>query len=371
MNSPQKNILFLLHLPPPVHGSSIVGQTIKDNQLINNSFDCRYINLLISRVVSETGKTSFLKISRFISIWFKLLGALIHRRPDLCYFAISTTGSAFIKDCLLVVLLKIFKIKTIYHLHNKGIKHNETKSVYNFLYKFAFKNANVILLSEHLYFDIEKYVSPWKVYYCPNGINDYELGEASKPTIYESGKFKILFLSNLIESKGVYLLIDACALLKEKGCEFQCDFIGGEGDVSEKQFNEYVRQKNLADKVKYLGKKFGRLKEEAFEIADVFVLPTFYPNECFPVVIIEAMQHSTPVISTFEGGIPDMIDEGITGFLIPQKNVEALAEKLELLLRNHTLREQMGKKARVKYENNYTLKIFERKLLSIFQDAIK
>ncbi len=101
------------------------------------------------------------------------------------------------------------------------------------------------------------------------------------------------------------------------------------------------------------------------------MLPTYYPNECFPLVILEAMQHSLPVISTFEGGIPDMVKDGINGFLIPQRNVIALAERLELLVRYPQLRKQMGRDGRIKYENNFTLGIFEHKLLSILQDAIK
>ncbi|HHV87124.1 MAG TPA: glycosyltransferase [Petrimonas sp.] len=370
MSTKQKNILYLLHLPPPVHGSSIVGEFVKESLLINNSFHGRYINLLMSRSVNETGKTSLIKLFRFVTIWFELFGKLIYRRPNLCYYALSTTGAAFYKDCLMVGLLRLFQIRTIYHLHNKGVRQNQNKKINNLLYRFVFKNSSVILLSEQLYLDVERYVLPWKVYYCPNGIKDYQM-EAELFSLPEAKIFKILFLSNLFTTKGVFDLIDACSLLKEKGYLFKCDFIGGEGDVNEEQFNDYVKQKRLTEHVKYLGKRFGKLKEMAYEQADVFVLPTYYPNECFPLVILEAMQHSLPVISTFEGGIPDMVKDGINGFLIPQRNVIALEERLELLLRYPLLRKQMGKDGRIKYENNFTLNIFEHKLLSILQDAIK
>ena len=79
MRNKQKDILYLLHLPPPVHGSSIVGEFAKESPLINNSFHGRYINLLMSRSVNETGKTSFIKLFRFIAIWIELFGKLIHR----------------------------------------------------------------------------------------------------------------------------------------------------------------------------------------------------------------------------------------------------------------------------------------------------
>ncbi|HHT29556.1 MULTISPECIES: glycosyltransferase [Petrimonas] len=370
MHSKRKDIIYLLHLPPPVHGSSIVGEFIKESLLINNAFHCRYINLLMSRYVNETGKTSLAKMFRLVIIWFDLLGKLLHRKPDLCYFALSTTSAAFYKDCILVGLLRIFNVKIIYHLHNKGIRQSQKRKINDLLYRFVFKNSSVILLSERLYLDVEKYVLPWKVYYCPNGIKDYQV-ETELLSLPGDKPFRILFLSNLFESKGVYDLIEACAILKEKGYSFVCNFIGGEGDIDEEQFNDCVRQKMLTEQVKYLGKRFGKLKEMAYEQADVFVLPTYYPNECFPLVILEAMQHSLPVISTFEGGIPDMVKDGINGFLIPQRNAAALAERLELLIRYPQLRKQMGLDGRRSYENNFTLGIFEHRLLAILQDAIK
>ena len=358
----------MLHLPPPVHGSSIVGEIIKNSPLINNSFQGRYINLLISRSVNESGKTNFVKMVRFILIWFQLFGHLIQRKPHLCYYALTTTGAGFHKDCVLVALLRIFHIRIIYHLHNKGIRKNQNKKMDDFLYRFVFKNSPVILLSEHLYVDVEKYVLPWDVYYCPNGIKNCPR-KTDFLSLPEIRPFKILFLSNLIKSKGVFDLIEACSLLMKKGYRFKCDFVGGEGDVSEPQFNTYIKKKKLTENIKYLGKRFGKLKEAAYDQADVFVLPT--SNECFPLTILEAMQHSLPVISTFEGGIPDMVEDGITGFLIPQHDISALADRLELLLRNSALRKQMGKSGRIKYENNFTLNIFERRLYSILQHVIK
>ena len=82
------------------------------------------------------------------------------------------------------------------------------------------------------------------------------------------------------------------------------------------------------------------------------------------------MQHSIPIISTLEGGIPDIIEDGITGFLIAPKNVEDLASKLELLIKNHDLRIQMGIAGRKKYEQQFTQQIFENRLHDIFQQIL-
>lgn len=356
----RKNILFMLHLPPPVHGSSLVGELVKESKLINDAFDGRYINLILSRHVHESGKTNIKKLIRFTIIWFNLLGKLINRRPNLCYYALTTTGSGFRKDVLLITLLRLFNVKTVYHIHNKGIIKANKKRLNDILYKFIFKNSSVIILSHHLYYDIQPYVPVSRVYICPNGIKDFQ-PETSFLTLSDNDSFRILFFSNLIKEKGVFVLVEACSILKERGYSFHCDFVGGEGDVSIKQLKESIENKGLTNQVEYLGKRYGKLKEMVFEQADLFVLPSRY--DCFPLVILEAMQHSLPVITAKEGGMPDMVEDGKTGFLIsPYDNAVSLADKIEYFILNPTQKEKMGINARAKYEQQFTLPIFEQRL---------
>src|SRR5665647_106104 len=234
-----KKILFILHVPPPVHGSSMVGQSIKKSKLINESFDCSFINLLVSRSLNNTGKWSFIKALRFIGIWVNLLAKIIKKKPSVCYLALSTTGLSFYKDVLLVFWLRLFHVKRVYHIHNKGVSKRQTNKLIRLLYQFVFKGADVILLSDYLYKDVETFVPLSKVHICPNGIED-NFSNLKAQSCSNLNPVKILFLSNLIESKGVFVLLDACSLLQRKGIEFECDFIGCEGDVTEKQFNERV-----------------------------------------------------------------------------------------------------------------------------------
>ena len=76
------------------------------------------------------------------------------------------------------------------------------------------------------------------------------------------------------------------------------------------QFSEEVDKRNLNDRIAYVGRKVGEEKEAFFRQSDVFVFPTYYYNECFPLVILEAMEYKLPVISTNEGGIPDIVKDG-------------------------------------------------------------
>ena len=101
------------------------------------------------------------------------------------------------------------------------------------------------------------------------------------------------------------------------------------------------------------------------------LFPTFYHNECFPLVLLEAMEHGLPCISTTEGGIPGIVDDGKTGFLVPKHDVAVLADKILLLLNDSVLRSNMGKVGREKFEKEFTLEVFEKRMVEILSNNVK
>ena len=80
--------------------------------------------------------------------------------------------------------------------------------------------------------------------------------------------------------------------------------------------------------IRLLGPKFGAQKSAILQHADIFVFPTYYPNECFPLVLLEAMQQHLPIISTHEGGIPEMVMQGRNGMLVEASDKTALAKNI-------------------------------------------
>lgn len=359
-------ILFLLHLPPPVHGSSMIGEYIRNSSVINESFKCRYINLLASNKVSESGKINIRKILDFVKIFINIIKELFVQKPDLCYLALTVNGAAFYRDVIIVTLLKIFRIKRIYHLHSKGVQENSRNRFNSFFYKYVFEKANVILLSGYLYPDVKRFVREDRVHICPNGIPvEYKQFEAKRTNEIP----KILFLSNLLISKGIFILLEACLLLKNRGISFKCDIVGGEGDIGKDQIESEIGRYQLNQQVVYHGRKYGKEKFKVYKSADIFAFPTY--DETFGLVNLEAMQYGLPVVSTFEGGIPSVVTDGKTGFLIPTKDSEALASKLEILISNKELRKQMGEASRKKFEDEFTVEKFEERLFQILKTNSK
>ena len=127
--------------------------------------------------------------------------------------------------------------------------------------------------------------------------------------------------------------------------------------------------RGLSKEVIYHGKRYGEEKKVFWDQADVFVFPTYYHNECFPVVLLEAMEYGIPCISTDEGGIPDIIDDEKTGFIVEKKNVEQLADKISYLISHPDLCKEMGENGYKKFQTKYTLSIFEDRMKNILTEC--
>lgn len=355
-------IFFILHMPPPVHGAAMMGKYIHDSQVINEAFDCRYFNLTLAKNLQDIGKGGFRKLWDFIQQLGKIRKEVRNFQPDLCYVTPNAKGGAFYKDFVVVIMLKVMGQNVVVHYHNKGVATRQNRILDNWLYQRFFRNLKVILLAKPLYQDICNYVKEKDVYFCPNGIPVQQ----ELPARINHGGFNILFLSNMMEAKGVWDLVEACRILKEKGKKFHCHFVGKWSDISEEEFQRKIHLFNMGNCISAYGGKYGNEKETYFQKADVFVLPTH--NECFPLVLLEAMGHGLPCISTQEGGIAAIIDEGKTGYVVERKNPQALAGKIERLIDQPALCKAMGIAGKEKLNREFTLNKFECKLRDILQE---
>ena len=363
-------ILFIAPLPPPIHGSTVVSQQIKTSKMVNESFRCDWVNMSTSRRMDEIGKTTFSKPFRMAGALLKTLWLLITRRYCLCYLAITCHGAGFLKDAPFVLLCKLFGRKIVIHQHNKGMAKDVNRWPYRWLLPMVYKNAKVILLSWHLYPDIEKIVSKENVLVCPNGIKvDDGTGLAIHGSQEEEKIPRLLFLSNLMESKGVIVLLDALKVLADKGISFRCDFVGGETkEINTKRFAEEVDKRGLNRITFYHGRKYGEEKETILEQSDVFVFPT--NEDCFPLVLLEAMSHGLPCVTTDEGGIPDIVVDGENGVVVQRQDPKSLAVGIEKLIVDTDLRRIMGEAGRKRLKIRFTEEMFEDNMLSVLERVV-
>lgn len=366
----KQRILFVLHLPPPVHGAAMMGKYIHDSRVINEAFECKYINLTSAKTLQDIGKGGVIKYIKYLMLLCKVILKVITFRPQLVYVTPTACGVAFYKDFLVVQLLKLMGRKVVVHYHNKGVVTRQDKKLDDWMYRRFFKGIKVILLSDALYEDVKKYVKREQVLICENGIPD--TSEKSEKIIRNNPIPRILFLSNLLITKGVIVLLDALKLLKDKNIGFVCNFVGAEtNEIDASHFLKEVQKRGLQQEVKYLGKKYGKEKEELYRTSDIFVFPTYYYNECFPLVLLEAMQMHLPCISTTEGGISSIINDGENGYLVEMNNPIALADSIEKLLKDADLRKNMGENGWKRFKSDFTLEAFEKRMEFCLKKALK
>ena len=362
-------ILFVLHLPPPVHGAAMVGKCIYDSERVNRAFDCHYVNLTTAQSLEDIGKGGLKKLKAFVRKLMEIRKVIKSTKPAAVYVTPNSAGGPFYKDFVVVQLCKWWsKRKVILHFHNKGVSTRQDRWLDDRLYRWFFRNAEVILLGKPLYDDIKRYVKEEQVHYCPNGIPDssYVYTERTDEVPH------ILWLTNIMLTKGLMEYLDALAILKKQGVRFVADFVGGTTvEVSEAQFRTALRERGLENCTHYAGKRYGQEKEAFFCQADMFVLPSY--TEAFPLTILEAMQHGLPVVATNVGGVSIAVEQGVNGLLVGgykpimslayRPDAQELADNLKILLIDKGLRTKMGLAGLKKYQSNLTLQCFEERFV--------
>lgn len=378
-----KKILYILHLPPPIHGASMVGQYIKDSHLLQARFSSEYINLTAAADLNDIGHVGFKKLVNYVKMLCRIRKSIKTGKPNVIYITPNSAGKAFYKDFITVSLIKYWiknmpsnHTKILVHYHNKGVREFSKSRFNDWLYRRFFSGLNVLLLGESLYEDVKKYVPANRLSFCGNGIP--ELSEEDNNKVYENLRrkseekstkpIKILFLSNMMEDKGVWTLVDACKIIKDKGILFECTFVGGWKDITEDMFNQRISKLGLQSELKAFGPKYGKNKEAYWLDADVFVAPSY--NECFPLVLLEALQHALPCISTNEGAIPDIIDDGETGYIVNKKDAGQIAAIIEVLAVDKEKRITMGLNGYRKFKEQYTLQVFENRLCNVLEQLV-
>lgn len=113
----------------------------------------------------------------------------------------------------------------------------------------------------------------------------------------------------------------------------------------------------------YLGKRYGTEKELSFADADIFVFPTY--NDCFPLVLLEAQQHSLPIVTTDEGAIADIVKNEENGFVCKRNDVKTLVDSLEKIINDKNNQQNIGENNFKKYKENFTIECFENNVYGI------
>ncbi len=189
-----------------------------------------------------------------------------------------------------------------------------------------------------------------------------------------SSPMQILCVARIDEQKGLDTLLRACAALRTSGLAFRCDVIGGR-ELRQADYllslEKLHRVLDLGAHVHFLGAQPSSRVREAYAKADMFVLPCVVASDgsrdITPNALIEAMAMQLPVVSTRLSGIPEIVEEDVSGLLVPPGDADALSEAITTLAGNSALRARLGRNARMRVEERFDLTQNIRHFTSIFR----
>ena len=177
-----------------------------------------------------------------------------------------------------------------------------------------------------------------------------------------SESVKILTVARLIEQKGLLCLLRACATLRDKGYSFECEIVGGTEDIYMNYYLEVkklCRQLGLERWVRFSGSVPFKKVLDRYGQADIFTLPCVIAadgsRDITPNALIEAMAMELPVISTTVTGVPEIVEDGVSGILVAPDDDQALADALIKLIDNPDLRKRLGTQARRRVEEKFDI----------------
>ena len=361
----KKTVMILGKLPPPYMGPSIATEILLNSEL-KNTFNLIHLDTKINSTLKSFGKWNLSKLFKNISIYFKMINLLIKHKPDVVLIPISQTTMGFIKDSAFIVLAGIFRKKIIIQLRGSDIKNwlSNSSTITRYYFKFILKHTKgVIVLGNNLKYLFKDYFTDTNIFVIPNGGN-YNIDKTVKN---ENSEIKILYFSNLLESKGVEDVFGAIAILsKDQSLKhrFSIDLVG-------EWYNQTIKEQCLALQqrenlpIRLHSPKSGKDKFQFFSEAAIFVFPPREP-EGHPWAIVEAMAARLPIISTNKGAIIESVIDKKNGFIVEPQKPELIAEKLKLLIENSELREQMGKESFQLYLANFTEEKMVEKYTSVF-----
>lgn len=293
------------------------------------------------------------KIRKF----FQALSGLIQTFKNLCVRRIDIVhihGGDIVsvkRKFIYFKLVKLFNRKVIYHVHGGTILVEQYASLSPYWQKrirYFFENSDLLIcLSESWCTTLLSIAPGARIKVIPNSVklpvpvNKYS--NSRQPV-------EISFLGSIGERKGLFDLLEAVKRLDGEEFEYHLN-IGGSGDLM--RLESEITRLHLNNNVRYIGWISDSQRDRLLRETDIFVLPSY--GEGMPMSILEAMSYAIPVISTHVGGIPELVIDGETGFLIKPGDIDSLANKLEILIRDSELRRNFGERGRQVIGNKFNL----------------
>jgi glycosyltransferase involved in cell wall biosynthesis len=363
-------LLVFGYLPPPIYGPAITYQALLRSSFPER-FDVSFVDLTVVRDYRELEVFRWRKLALLARQIAEEFYHLASQRFDFVFYPVSLNRNAFLKDTLFLAMARAFGVPTVLYGHGNGLPEFREKSPrwLQRLMDWVLRGAAAATVpGKSLRSNFLGHLREDQVFAVPNGIEvPNVLPTVRKPP----GRFTVLYLGNLVREKGVFVVLDAISLVRQRCPEAHFTFAGAwwsERDGLEA--DRLVRERGLSSCVEFTGTVTDSRKWEIVAQSDVLVFPTYFRYETLGQVLLEAMGAGLPVITTRRAAIPEVVEDGINGLFVAEQDAGDLAGKILTLAVDPVLRARIGEANRQKYANFYTIEHYGQRMAAVFDELL-
>ncbi|HUQ27154.1 MAG TPA: glycosyltransferase family 4 protein [Usitatibacter sp.] len=270
------------------------------------------------------------KIARLMVSPFFLAASIVFRHVAIVHINSSLNPRAYWRDLIYLFVSKMLGARVVYQVHGGELPRKffaGSPVLTSFLrWTLGLPDVVVVLAQVELR-AYREFLPDQNVVSLPNGIDCRPYGAVPTVRSDPTHPLQLVYIGRIAREKGLYETLQGLRLAHELGVDARL-IVAGAGS-EEPRLRRYAQALGIASRVCFVGPVFGNDKVKLLSGADVMVLPSY--SEGLPYALLESMAAGVPVIATPVGAIPDVVSDGIHGFLVPPRDGKAIAEALAVL----------------------------------------
>ncbi len=312
------------------HRAAVSGVSTHLNLLMGSTLADEYevVHFQVGSEGRDEGPAG--RILRLLLAPFFLAATIIFRQVSLVHINASLNKRAYWRDLAYLAVAKMLGARVVYQVHGGKLPQRffPGSRVLTAFLRFTLKAPDLVLVLAKV--ELEAYrnfVPEQRVVALPNGIDCRPYGAVPTVQAENGGALRLVYIGRIAREKGLYETLQGLRLAHELGVDARL-VIAGSGE-EEPRLRRYAQALGIASRTCFVGPVFGNDKVKLLAGADVMMLPSY--SEGLPYALLESMAAGIPVIATAVGAIPDVMTDGIHGFLVPARDGKSIAESLAIL----------------------------------------
>jgi glycosyltransferase involved in cell wall biosynthesis len=337
--SSKMRILVSGHLPPPMGGVAAFYETLLNSSLPER-VDLKFVQTSSQKRSFETsGQVSLQNILAAIADCWRFARAVWSFRPQIAHIS-TAFGLSFAKHSICVLVARFFGSKVLLHPHcGFAAVYTDRPAAWQHFFRWVIGLVDGVAATSHEWNQLLSVMPDCQVFVLPNAIDlkTYQLVAQDRFASMRDGRsFHVLYLGYLGKAKGSFDLVDAARTALHDDHVWEFRLVGGELTPGERTaLLGKTETAGLTEVVQICPPVTAADKLTAFRWADAFVYPSYY--EGMPMAVIEAMACGLPVVASKVGGLPDLVSNGINGWLVEAGHPDQIADALYRLADSEAL----------------------------------